>query len=80
MQIIAESQEPLLYTMAAAAGMLSVSESTLRRWVSNGTLKTVRPSVGTVRISRAELERFVKEASDGPCERVDVGGLHDPQQ
>ena len=61
MQSIAESQGQLLYSIEEAAYILSTSGSTVRRWIKTGDLKTVRPSIGTVRISRAELERFVYE-------------------
>ena len=57
-----ESPEPLLYTIEDAAHGLSMSASALRRLIKDGSLKTVRPSIGTVRVSRAELERFAKEA------------------
>jgi len=56
-----ELPEPLLYTMDEAACVLSVSRSTLRRWIKDRKLKTVRPSIGTVRITRDELESFVSE-------------------
>jgi excisionase family DNA binding protein len=54
-----EIPEPLLYTIDEAACIISVSVSTLRRMIKNGNLKTVKPSIGTVRISRAELEAFI---------------------
>jgi excisionase family DNA binding protein len=61
MQSIAEPQEQLLYTIEEAAHILSMSGSSLRRLIKNGSLKTVRPSIGTVRITRAELEAFASE-------------------
>ena len=48
--------EPLLYTIDEAACILSMSGSTVRRSIKIGSLRTVHPSVGTVRISRAELD------------------------
>ena len=56
--------EPILLKVGEAAYGLSMSLSATRRLIKNGSLKTVRPTIGTVRISRAELERFVKEVTE----------------
>ncbi len=60
---VAESRDSqLLYTIEEVAYILSTSGTSVRRWIKNGSLNTVRPSIGTVRVTRAELERFVNEA------------------
>lgn len=64
-EIAAEQMGQLLYTIDEAACVLSTSGSTVRRWIKEGILTTVRPSPFCVRISRAELERFVSEAQRG---------------
>jgi len=63
-----KNPEPLLFKIEEAAHDLSMSASALRRLIKNGSLKTVRPTIGTVRISRAELERFVNEAPGTSCQ------------
>jgi excisionase family DNA binding protein len=68
MQSIGEPQEQLLYTIEEAAHILSMSGSSLRRLIKNGSLKTVRPSIGTVRITRVELESFVSEDRGTSCQ------------
>lgn len=64
--------EQLLYTINAAARVLSVSRATLYRALARGELRAVRIGCAT-RISRAELERFVRaleETASRELERV----------
>lgn len=63
-----ELPEPLLYSMEEAAFMLSISVSALHRETKKGNLKIIRPTPGCVRITRTELERFIKEAPGTSCQ------------
>lgn len=42
---------------------LGLSDRTVRRWVAEGKLKAVRLSARVIRIDRAEVDRFLSEAS-----------------
>lgn len=59
------SPDPDLLTIPEAAGILRVSVSTLRGWITAGTgPRTVR--IGRlVRIDRADLEQFIEGKKDG---------------
>lgn len=61
----APSQQPLAYTVAAAAGLVSMSRSTFYELIAKGEIKTIK--IGRCRrITRAQLEHFisVRESSD----------------
>jgi excisionase family DNA binding protein len=64
MEFPQEVLKPLLYSIDEAACIVSLSPSTIRRAIKNGYLNAIYPTVGTVRITRAELERFIREARD----------------
>jgi excisionase family DNA binding protein len=55
--------EKVLYTVRDAAGLLSISEPTLRKWIRQG--KFPRPiklgdyTAARVRVPRSDLEQFV---------------------
>ena len=68
MVIQPENPEPLLHTVEEAAYILSIGVSSVYRLIKDEKLKTVRPTIGTVRITRAELERFVNEAPGTSCQ------------
>jgi molybdopterin-binding protein len=48
-----------LHTVRRAAEALGVSYSTLKQWISKGTVRTVRTGGGHHRISDAELDRLL---------------------
>lgn len=52
---------PLIYTRAEVAEMLGVSVDTVRRWTRDRRLVPTRLTERVVRISRAELERFIRD-------------------
>ena len=53
-----------LLTRSDVAGILGITTRTLDRWISDGRLAVVRLGDHTVRIARAELERFIRESSE----------------
>ena len=59
MQLTTDQPEPLLYTIEESAYVLALSPPTVYRLIKSGGLKTIRPTPGCVRISRAELVQFV---------------------
>ena len=52
-------------TVAAAAGLLKVSKSTVWRWIEAGTLPAYRVGSRGVRLKRAELEQVVTPLTVG---------------
>ena len=58
-------QTPMIYTVDEAAFLLSVSTSSIRRWIRNGSLKTVRLGTGVVRIELDELVDFISKSRIG---------------
>jgi excisionase family DNA binding protein len=63
-------QKPMLYTIDDVSYLLNVSASSIRRWIKEGTLKTVRLGSGLVRIDRNELTRLINISrnSNEPCD------------
>jgi excisionase family DNA binding protein len=56
--------EPILLRIEDAAGLLSVSRTTLYQLLSQGELKTIH--IGrAVRVPRAELERWLARHTEG---------------
>jgi putative resolvase len=53
-----------LLTTAEAAKMLKVSQKTIDRWVRLGHLRAVRLPTGRYRVSRAEIERMLREVRE----------------
>jgi len=51
------------YKVKEAASIFSVSEKTIRRWISDRYIKAVRIG-GSVRIPSAEMERLVQPCSE----------------
>lgn len=47
------------YKVKEAASIFSVSEKTIRRWISTGFIRPVRIG-GSVRIPTAEMERLIQ--------------------
>lgn len=70
--------EKLLLTISEAAELLSLSRATLYRALARGDVRAVH--VGrSVRISRTELERFVRvleEAATGVAVAAGLGARH----
>lgn len=48
-----------LYTIKQVAEMFSVHPNTVRRWIKQGKLKTIKLEVGTERITESELKVFM---------------------
>jgi len=64
-----------LLTVREVAQQLRSSPETVRRWLRQGKLRGFRPG-GTklgYRVPENELQRFLREASDGPG--ADHGGM-----
>ena len=51
------------YRVKEAAEIFSVSEKTIRRWISDRYIKAVRIG-GSVRIPTAEMERLIQPCSE----------------
>ncbi|WLP90588.1 helix-turn-helix domain-containing protein [Gordonia sp. NB41Y] len=45
------------------AAELGLSDRTVRRWIAEGKIAAVRLSARVIRIDRAEVDRFLSEAS-----------------
>ena len=58
-----ESKLRKYYKVKEAASIFSVSEKTIRRWISDRYIKAVRIG-GSVRIPSAEMERLVQPCSE----------------
>jgi excisionase family DNA binding protein len=54
-------QEPQWFTTKQVAQMLGVSQSAVQRWAALDLIRYVRLPSGRLRISRAEVERLMKE-------------------
>lgn len=52
-----------VYTKAQAARMLSVSERQVSRWIASGDLAASRLGPRTIRITLAQLGRFLEQRS-----------------
>ena len=46
------------YTIQEVADILQVSDQAVRKYIDKGIIKKI-PNIGAVRISQAELERFI---------------------
>jgi excisionase family DNA binding protein len=54
-----------LYTIKQVAEMFSVHPNTVRRWIKQGKLKTIKLEVGTERITESELRVFMGVEDNG---------------
>ena len=54
-----------LYTIKQVAEMFSVHPNTVRRWIKQGKLKTIKLEVGTERITESELKVFMGVEDNG---------------
>lgn len=54
-----------LYTIKQVAEMFSVHPNTVRRWIKQGKLKTIKLEVGTERITESELKVFMGVENNG---------------
>ena len=50
-----------LYTIQEVADLLQVHQMTVRNWINDGKIKSLRISERNIRISKAELDRFVND-------------------
>jgi molybdopterin-binding protein len=53
------------YRISEAAGLLGVSDDTVRRWADGGRLPTVRDDAGRQAVEGVVLARFAVELADG---------------
>lgn len=61
------------FRISEAAGLLGVSDDTIRRWVDAGNLHTQPDSSGRAVIEGAELAAFAKAHADAPADPSGVG-------
>lgn len=61
------------FRISEAAGLLGVSDDTVRRWVDAGTLHTKPDASGRAVIEGAELAAFAKAHADAPVDPSGVG-------
>lgn len=54
---------PVLLTISQVAEVLTASESTVRRLIADGDLRTVRISQRIIRIELTEVQRYLAEIS-----------------
>ena len=54
-----------LYTIKQVAEIFSVHANTVRRWIREGKLKTIKLEVGTERITESELKSFMGVDGNG---------------
>lgn len=54
-----------LYTIKQVAEMFSVHPNTVRRWIKQSKLKTIKLEVGTERIAESEIKNFMGVEEDG---------------
>lgn len=67
------SEQPMLLTQSAAAKLLGVSLNTLKRLIKRGDIRVTKITDGSVRIARAELERYIAVSTHSSNE-VEVEG------
>jgi hypothetical protein len=60
MSSVTQNQE--FFDPAAAALFACVSQSTVRRWMNSGRLKTYRPCENKVLVSRSELRQMIESS------------------
>lgn len=51
-----------LYSVEIVAELLDVEEQTIRKWIKEGKLKSLKLAGTTLKIAETELERFVLQA------------------
>lgn len=54
-----------LYTTHAVAEWLTVSETTVRRWIHDGKLHGVRLGPRTLRVRESDVEAYIERHADG---------------
>jgi len=59
-----------LLTVRAAAERLGVAYSTLKQWIYDGTVRTVRTRGGHHRLSELEVQRLLLSGDAGPAPRA----------
>lgn len=64
-------QESDYLTVAQAAAMLQVDQSTIRRWLDQGRLPAYRVGARHLRLKRADVDRLVVPAPRGSDEAAD---------
>jgi excisionase family DNA binding protein len=55
-----DTQPQNYYTTDEVAEMLKVTSDSVRRWIRNGKLKSIKLSGKFIRISRDDLDEFIK--------------------
>ncbi|MDA3648266.1 helix-turn-helix transcriptional regulator [Saccharopolyspora indica] len=61
------------YRIAEAAGLLGVSDDTVRRWVDGGQLRAQRDSAGRLVVDGAELAEFARDQARSTPDPSGVG-------
>lgn len=56
------------YRITEAAGLLGVSDDTVRRWIAAGTIEATTDSAGRNVIEGADLARLAQETAAGPAD------------
>ena len=52
------------YRISQAAGLMGVSDDTVRRWVDSGRLSALKDEAGRAVVNGAELAAWAKELAD----------------
>ncbi len=62
-------EEAEFLTPEEFAKHLHVHGSTVRKWVSDGLLKAIKPAKGSIRIPKSELEKILHPPAEEPQEK-----------
>lgn len=54
-----------LYTIQSVAQWLTVTDKTVRRWITDGQLPSVRLGPRTLRVRESDVESFIEKRSIG---------------
>ena len=68
--------EEELLTIRDVVKEFDVNEKTVRRWIQSGELNATRDIVGRYRISRTDLDDFIKRRTERYSEGKDVKESH----
>ena len=67
------------YTVPEAAQMLSVSPSTVWRWIKSGRLRAYRVGERTIRIKSVDLEAVISPVETADDDKANMFRNYDPQ-
>lgn len=63
---------PEFLTIAATAAFFGVSRQSIYNWIAAGAISTVRIGPRTVRVTRAEIDRFIAARTKRVAQPVDT--------